>query len=59
MSYKDIWFAEMERKLNDKLARGVPENRAYDEASAEAFESAKDKLADMADNARLRAKEER
>lgn len=58
MSYKDLWFAEMERKLADKTAAGVPFDKAYEDASNEAFESARDLLADKADILRKRAKGE-
>lgn len=58
MSYKDIWFAEMERKLNEKLDAGKKFDQAYEEASFEALDSATNKLADMADRAKKIARGE-
>lgn len=58
MSWKDIWFDEMERKLAENMDKGMSFDRAYEKASNEAGPSAYDKLVDAADAARTRAKEQ-
>jgi hypothetical protein len=58
MTGKELWFAEMERLLGEKEAAGIPEDRAYDEASNEAGPALAERLADMADMERKRRKEE-
>jgi hypothetical protein len=57
MRYKDLWFAEMERKLSEKTSAGVPWDKAYEDASNEAFDSSRDLLADKVDILRKRARE--
>ena len=56
---KELWIAEMERRMAELIDRGVPDGLAYDIASNEAHGLLSDRLAEMADMARLRAKEGR
>lgn len=56
---KDLYIAEMERIMADLIDLGVPEDQAYDLASERAYPAMRERLADMADIARLRAKEGR
>lgn len=56
---KALWFAEFERHLNELEDEGVPFDAAYDKAAKLAEKSLPDRLADMADEMRLRRKEGR
>ena len=55
---KDLYFAEMERKLNELLDQGIEEDRAYEIASNDAYNSLGDKMADLADAQKQRMKDE-
>ena len=46
---KELWFAEMERILNDKLDKGMDWDKAYEQASNEAGPALLDRFADIAD----------
>ena len=56
---KDLWFAEMERLLSEKEDAGMPFDQAYEQAGNEAGPALAERLADMADHARLLKKEGR
>jgi len=56
---KDLWFAEMERLLAEKEDAGMDWDAAYEQASNEAQGAVIDRLADMADELRMRRKEEK
>ena len=58
MDFKELYIAEVERIAADLEERGVNPDRAYDLASNRAYESARDRFADMADVYRQRAKDE-
>lgn len=58
MDFKDLYIAEVERISADLEARGINPDRAYDLASNSAYDAARDRLADMADTLRQRAKDE-
>jgi len=58
MDFKELYIAEVERIAADLEERGVNPDRAYDLASNSAYESARDRFADMADVYRQRAKDE-
>lgn len=55
---KDLYFDEMERKFNELLDQGMDEDKAYEKASDEAYHSLGDRMADLADQARQRQKDE-
>ncbi len=66
---KDLWFAEMERILNEKEAaiedsglsakeQARLKAKAYDEAGEEGGPALAERLADMADRERKRRREE-
>ena len=55
---KDFYFDDMERKFNELLDQGMDVEEAYTKASDEAYAGLKDKMADLADLARLRQKDE-
>ncbi len=57
-SFKEAWFRQMERDLAEKLDKGIPEDRAYQEASEEAYEKTMDALLEKADMERKRRREE-
>ena len=54
---KDLWFAEMERRMAELIDEGVPEDKAYDLAGAQAYDLMRERLFDSADNLRKAAKE--
>lgn len=56
---KDLWFAEFERIQNELEDAGVSPEKAYDMAADKAHGALLERLADMADLARLRKKEGR
>ena len=56
---KDIWFQEMERLLAEKEDASIPFDQAYEQAGNEAGPALAERLADMADHARLLKKEGR
>lgn len=58
MSFKDLWFAEMERDLAERLDRGEDFDSAYEAAGEGAYDSARDKLLDKADIERKRRRED-
>lgn len=58
MSFKDIWFQEMERRTAELEDQGLSFDQAYDQASDEAYTLAADRIADMADAERKRRKED-
>lgn len=55
---KDLYFEEMERRLNDLVDQGMPEEEAYEKASNDAYNSLGDRMADIADRERKRMKGE-
>lgn len=59
LSFKDIWLDEVERLAADMEEAGIDPAEAYDRACDQAFHSARDRLADLADNLKDRAKEGR
>jgi hypothetical protein len=54
---KELWFAEMERKMAELIDAGMSEDEAYEKAGDQAYHELGDRMADMADNLRKRAKE--
>ena len=58
MSFKDIWFAQMERELNANMDKGMTFDKAYLKASTEAWDKAREALADKADVLRKKEKGE-
>jgi transcription elongation GreA/GreB family factor len=54
---KDMWLDEQERIAAQLEEAGMDPDRAYDLASNSAYDAARDRLADMADHARQRAKD--
>jgi hypothetical protein len=57
-SFKEQWFRQMERDFAEKLDKGIPEDRAYREASEEAHEKVMDAMLERADMERNRRREE-
>ena len=55
---KDLYLEEVERLQADLEAQGMDPADAYDIASEHAYEAMKDRLADMADQARTQRKEQ-
>lgn len=58
MDFKELYIAEVERISAELEDRGIDPDRAYDLASNSAYDTARDRFADMADQARQRAKDE-
>ena len=58
MDFKELYIAEVERISADLEDQGLSPDRAYDLASNSAYDAARERLADMADQARQRAKDE-
>jgi hypothetical protein len=58
MDFKELYIAEVERIAADLEDRGLGADRAYDLASNSAYDAARDRMADMIDAARQRAKDE-
>jgi hypothetical protein len=58
MDFKELYIAEVERISAELEDRGIDPNRAYDLASNSAYDTARDRYADMADTLRQRAKDE-
>jgi hypothetical protein len=58
MDFKELYIAEVERISAELEDRGIDRDRAYDLASNSAYDAARDRYADMADQARQRAKDE-
>jgi hypothetical protein len=56
---KDLYIAEYDRIRNKLVDAGCPDDLAEEIASERAYPAMRDRLADMADDARMRAKEER
>ena len=56
---KDLWFREFERLYNENLDQGVPDDKAYEQAGDEADGALQERIADIADEYRLRKKEGR
>jgi hypothetical protein len=54
---KELWFAEYTRILDELIDQGMSEEDACEVAAERAGPAMADRLADMADMARLRAKE--
>lgn len=54
---KDAYLKEFERIENEKLDKGMLPAQAFAEAAAEAHRALSDRLADKADDLRLRKKE--
>lgn len=55
---KELWFTHYERRLNDYEAEGMDPKRASDLAAEQAMDDTREQLADMADYARMKAKEQ-
>lgn len=55
---KDIWFADMERRMAELIDQGMDEDEAYEKAGDLAYKYLGDTMADMADAAKQRAKDE-
>jgi hypothetical protein len=58
MDFKELYIAEVERISAELEDRGIDPDRAYDLASNSAYDAARDRYADIADQARQRAKDE-
>lgn len=58
MNFKDLYIDEHMRLVSELEDRGVPTERAYDIAADQAYDSARNRLADMADDLRQRRKDE-
>lgn len=58
MSFKDLYIEEVERIAAELEEQGLDPDLAYDMASNSAYDGARDRLADMGDMARMRAKEQ-
>lgn len=56
---KELYIAEVERLMAEYIDQGMDEDKAYERASERAYDSMRERLADMTDVARLRAKEGR
>jgi hypothetical protein len=54
---KELYFALMEKRMEDLIEQGMDEQEAYDTASDRAYHDLGDHMADIADNMRMRAKE--
>jgi hypothetical protein len=54
---KDLYMDEVERRAAEPVDQGVDPADAYDAVTDAAYIALGDRLADMADNARMRAKE--
>jgi hypothetical protein len=59
MDFKDLYIAEVERIAADLEDAGISADRAYDLASEQAFDAARDRLADLADYEWQREKDAR
>lgn len=55
---KDLYFDLMQQKMNDLIDQGMDEDAAYEKASDDAYNSLGDHMADLADEAKQRAKDE-
>jgi hypothetical protein len=58
MDFKELFIAEQERIAGELEEAGVEVNAAYDKAAGLAYDAARDRYADMADNLRQRMKYE-
>ena len=56
---KDIYIEVFEELVNDLMEQGYAHDDAYEKAEKMAYDKYRDRLADMADQERLRRKEER
>ena len=54
----DLWFREFERLIAEKESGGKTFDQAYHEATSETDVALRERLADMADRARKRARGE-
>lgn len=54
----ELWFAQMERLLNEYMDEGMPFDKAYEKASNNADGALRERLADLADFERMRRKDE-
>ena len=54
---KSIYIAEHERLIAEAEDRGIDRDRAYDLTADAAYDAMRDRYADTADMARMRAKE--
>jgi len=57
-NFKDLWFAQMERELNEAVDRGVPFGKAYKDAADKAALDVVQQLVDLADTQRKRERGE-
>lgn len=55
---RDIYIAQFERIRSTLVEAGCPESLADEIAAERAYPAMRDQLADMADTARMRAKEQ-
>ena len=53
---KDLWFDEMERKMQLLIDAGLSEDAAYEKACNSAYDGVIERLADLADRAKDEAK---
>jgi hypothetical protein len=53
---KDLWFIEMDRKYMELLDSGIPDDVAYAMAQEAAELNMANRMADLVDEARMRAK---
>ena len=58
MDFKELWMSEQERIAGELEDAGMDPNAAYDKAADLAYDAARDRYADMADNLRQRMKDE-
>ena len=57
MDFKELYIEEVERLAAELEDAGMDPDQAYDLAADGAYDSARERLFDMADTLRLRAKE--
>ena len=58
MSFKDLYIEELERLASELEDEGMDPDAAYERAGDLAYDTSRDRYADMADQARQRAKDE-
>jgi hypothetical protein len=54
---KELWFANMERRMAELIDQGMSEDEAYEKAANQVYHELGDRMADMADNIRKQTKE--
>lgn len=55
---KELYFADMERRFNELLDKGMDPDTAYEKAGNDAYNGLGERMADLADAAKQRAKDE-